>query len=132
MLFVWTYHRKTFGTSLQREQFAGHYPGGRAEAGCEERHVYAQEDKLCKRGSVVLGRVGGYAGDCHDELTRAHTERTDEKNWATTESIDAVQARKCGENVDQIDDDLEDECVGELLDVLSEVRCPIINLVRSY
>jgi hypothetical protein len=132
VLFVWTYHGKTLSTSLQREQLAGHYPGGGAEAGCEERHIYAQEDELCECGSVVLGRVGGYAGDRHDELTRAHSERADKKNWATTESIDAVQARKCGENVDQVDDDLEDECVGELLDVFCEVRRTIINLIRLY
>jgi hypothetical protein len=132
VLFACTYHGKTLGASLQREQFASNYPGGRAEAGSEERHIYAQEDELCECGSVVLGRVGGYAGDCHDELTRAHAECTDEKDWATTESIDAVQARKCGENVDQVDDDLEDECVGELLDVFCEVRRTIINLIRLY
>jgi hypothetical protein len=129
---VRTYHRKTLSTSLQREQFAGHHPSGRAEAGCEERHVNAQEHKLCECGSVVLSRVGGYAGYRHDELTRAHAERADEKDWATTESIDAVQARKCGENVDQVDDDLEDEGVGELLHVFCEVRCTIVNLIRFH
>ena len=116
-----TYHRETLSTSLQREQFAGNHPGGGAEAGCEERHIYAQEDKLCKRGSVVLGRVGCYTSDRDDELTRAHAERTDKKDRATAESVDAVQSRKRCEDVDQVDDDLEDESVGELLDVLGEI-----------
>jgi hypothetical protein len=116
-----THHRKTLRTSLQREQFAGDYPSGGAEAGCEERHINAQEYKLCKRRSVVLGRVGGYTGNRHDELTRTHAERTNKKNRATTESVNAVQSGKCCENVDQVYDNLEDEGVGELLDVLGEV-----------
>jgi hypothetical protein len=125
-----TYHRETLSTSLQREQFAGNHPGGGAEAGCEERYVYAQEDKLCKGRAVVLGCVGGYTGDRHDELTRTHTERTDKQNWATTESVNAVQSRKRRENVDQVDDDLKDEGVGKLLDIFCKVRCAIINLDR--
>lgn len=124
------YHRETFGTSLQREQFTGYHPSGRAEARCEERHINAQEDELCKRGSVVFGRVGGYTGDRHDELTRAHAERTNEKHWATTESVNAVQSRKRRENVDQIDDDLKNEGVGELLDIFCKVRGTIVNLDR--
>lgn len=124
-----TYHGKTLGTSLQWEQFAGHHPSGRAEAGCEERHVNAQKDKLCKRRSVVLGRVGGYTGNRHDELTRAHAERTDEKNWATTESVDTVQSRERREDVDQVDDDLKNERVGELLNVFSEVRSAVVDLI---
>lgn len=120
------YHRETLGTSLQREQFASHHPSSRAEAGREERHVYAQEYKLCKRRSVVLGRVGGYTGNRHDELTRTHAERTNKKNRATTESVNAVQSRKRCENVDQVDDDLEDEGVGELLDIFGKVRGTII------
>ena len=127
-----TYHRKTLGASLQREQFAGHHPGGRAEAGCEERHVDAQEHELCKRRPVIFGRVGGYAGNRHDELTRSHAERTDEKDWATTESVNAVQSRKRCEDVDQVDDDLKDECVGELLDVFGKIRGAVVNLIRFH
>lgn len=123
-----TYHRKTLGASLQREQLASHNPGGRTEAGCEERHVDAQEYKLCKSRSIVLGRVGGYTGDGYDELTRAHAERTNQKNRAATESVDAVQSGKRRENVDQVDDDLKDESVRELLDVLSEVGSAVVDL----
>ena len=125
-----TYHRKTLGTSLQWEQLASHHPGGRTEAGSEERHIDAQEHELRKCGSVVLSRVGGYTGDGYDELTRTHAERTNEEYRAATESVNAVQSGKRRENVDQVDDDLKNESVRELLDVFSKVRGAVINLNR--
>ena len=76
---------------------------------------------MCKCGAVVLGSVGGNSGDRYDELTCAHAECANKKDWATTKPVDAVQSWKRGENVDQIDYDLENECIGKLLDVLSEV-----------
>lgn len=123
-----TYHRKTLGTSLQWEQLASHHPGGRTEAGREERNIDAQEHELCKCRSVVLSRVRGYTGDGYDELTRAHAERTNEEYWAATEFVNAVQSGKRRENVDQVDNDLENESVGKLLDVFGKVRGTIINL----
>jgi aminoglycoside phosphotransferase len=65
-------------------------------------------------------------------LTSAHAERSDKKDWATTESVNAVQSRKRCENVDQVDDDLENKRIGELLDVLGEIRRAVVNLVRSH
>lgn len=77
---------------------------------------------------VVLGRVGGHACDGHDVLANAHAKRTSKQHGSTTKAVNGVESREGHENVDEVDDDLQDECVGQLLNVVGEVRGTVVDL----
>jgi hypothetical protein len=111
------------------EDLANDDPGTRTPGGSEPEDEDGDEGNLGVDSADVVGesgiRVGlGRSGvsvvetdsntnDSNDELADKHTEGTDEKDTAATESLNGPERQRSGEDVDEGEDERDEESVGD-------------------
>lgn len=64
---------------------------------------------------------------CDEVLADAHSKSTSQKKRASSKSVNAIESRESRDRVDDVCNDLENKCAGQLLDVLGEVGRAVVN-----
>lgn len=111
------------------EDLANDNPGTRSPGGSEPEDEDGDEGNLGVDSADVVGESGigvgigrsgvsvvetdGNTDDGDDELADKHTEGTDEKDAAATESLNGPEGQRSGEDVDEGEDERDEESVGD-------------------
>lgn len=115
----------TAGSDGEREDLANDNPGTGAPSGGEEEDVDGDKGDLGIDGRDVVGNAvssgvemglvetNRHTDDTDEELANEHTKGTPDQKWATTKLLNGVEGERGRTDVDTIEDQGDQEGVGD-------------------